>query len=165
MNIQNWIINHFIIKKRVGTIHIRRGDKGTNNMHNQKILNILNNKKLQKKCDKFIITSDDISEYSKYTEKIMKVNFSDDAKVRTLEDFFTYSHCKIIVQSIVDSGKYGGWNGFSCVPFQLGLALYPDNPPILISLSEEKENTRMTYAKQWANRPLFNVKHYPLTFN
>ena len=153
-----------IIKKRLGIIHIRRGDKGTNNNHNQKIINILNNKELQKICDNFIITCDNISDYSKYSGKFMKVNFSDDVKVRTLEEFFTYSHCKIIIQSVVEPGLMGGWSGFSYVPFQLGLALYPDNPPILISLSEEKENTRLTNAKEYANRPLFNVLHYPLIF-
>ena len=92
----------------------------------------------------------------------MKVNFSDDTKVRTLQEFFIYPHCKIIVQSIVELGTYGGWSGFSYVPFQLGLALYPQNPPILISLSEDKENTRLTYARKYANRPLLNILHYPL---
>jgi len=153
-----------IIKNRFGIIHIRRGDKGKNNNHNHKIINVLNNKDAQKICEKFIITSDDISEYLKYSGNIIKVNYSDDDKVRTLEEFFTYSHCKIIVQSIVEPGTYGGWSGFSYVPFQLGLALYPDDPPILISLSEEHENTRLTYAKKYSNRPLFNVFHYPLTF-
>jgi len=149
-----------IINKRLGIIHIRRGDKGTNNNHNQKIINILNNRELIKICDKFIITSDDSSEYSKYCENHEKINFSDDSKVRTLEEFFIYSHCKIIVQSIIEPGTYGGWSAFSYVPFQLGLAQYPNNPPILITLSEEKENTRLTYARKYANRPLFNILHY-----
>lgn len=151
-----------IIKERPGILHIRRGDKGTNNTHNHKIINILNNPKIQKKCSKIIITSDDISEYSKYAEQLTKVSFSDNIKIRTLEEFFTYSHCKIIVQSIIEPGTYGGWSSFSYIPFQLGLALYPDNPPILISLSEESENTRLTYAKQYVNMPLFNVVHFPI---
>ena len=156
-----------IIENRPGIIHIRRGDKAINNNinHDNKINNILNNNRVQKICDKFIITSDDPSEYSKYVKNVVNINYSTDPKIRTLEEFFICSHCKIIVQSIIQLGPSGGWSGFSYIPFQLGLALYPNDPPILISLSEEKENTCLTKAKQYANRPLFNIVHYPLSLS
>lgn len=156
-----------IITTRPGIIHIRRDDKGCALNHTPKIINLLNDPRILKICQKFIITTDDSREIAQFNDnKIIKVEFSENIKIRTLEEFFVYSHCKIIIQSVGSSGKgaevgsWGGWSGFSYIPFQLGLTLYPNDPPIFISLSEESENTRLTCARKYADRPLFNVLHY-----
>lgn len=157
-----------LYKSRPVILHMRRGDKTKKKRerHNDRIKNIFNNEKIKQVCDNIIVTTRNNKDIKwvedNFINSILKVNFSEDVKIRTLEEFFFYSHCKIIFQSVVQSGKIGGWSCFSYVPFQLGLALYPNDPPILISLSEEKENTRMTFAKKYVKRNLFNIYHWPI---
>ena len=64
-----------------------------------------------------------------------------------------------------DREKYGGWSGFSYVPFQLGLAEYSDDKPKLISCNTDKENGRFTFAKKYVGRPLFNIFTYDTIIN
>jgi len=150
------------IKVRPSIIHLRRGDKGSNNHHKQRLVKLLTDDKIKTICKNYVVTSDENIHIDGYdiSDIIIKPDFSNDIKIRTLEEFFFYSHCKVIIQSVVELGNYGGWTGFSYVPFQLGMALYPDSPPILISLSHDNEQTRFTCARFYAKRNLTNVIMY-----
>lgn len=154
-----------IYKERPCIIHLRRGDKGTNNTHDERIINVYN--KYKKDNPNWVITTDgDIPQIIKnHIPNIIIPQFSTDYKVRTLEEFFLYSHAKIIIQSVVEPGKYGGWSGFSYIPFLLGLSLYENNQPLLVSMSDDKENTRLTYMKEYAECNLYNVIMYNIVFS
>lgn len=156
-----------IYKERPCIIHLRRGDKGSNDRHNQRIVNVYN--KYKNDHPNWVITTDgNIPQIIRDNiPNIIIPEFSTDNRVRTLEEFFLYSHAKIILQSIVEPGKYGGWSGFSYIPFLLGLSLYENkellhqyNQPLLISMSDDKENTILTYMKEYAERNLYNVIMY-----
>tara|TARA_B110000971_G_scaffold179457_1_gene185704 strand:+ start:1914 stop:2732 length:819 start_codon:yes stop_codon:yes gene_type:complete len=156
-----------IYKERPCIIHLRRGDKGSNDAHNERIVNVYN--KYKNDHPNWVITTDgNIPQIIRDNiPNIIIPEFSTDNRVRTLEEFFLYSHAKIILQSIGQTGKWGGWSGFSYIPFLLGLSLYENNEqihqynqPILISMSDDKENTRLTYMKEYAKCNLYNVVMY-----
>ena len=147
---------------RQGIIHLRRGDKENNTNHNDKIINLVN--KYNNKVSNWIITSD--SEIPKNLIKkipnIIYPKWSSDNKIRTLEEFFAYSYSSIIIQSVnlQKDANWSGWAGYSYVAFQVGLSKFEENPPILISCNIDEENTRLTYAKQYAERELKNIFMY-----
>ena len=148
-----------IYKERPGIIHIRLGDKGIVN-HDSQIINIVNT--LKSKVNKWIITSDGkISDnLKKNINNIVYPDWSLDLKVRTLEEFFMYSHSSYIIQCVGQPGSYGGWSSFSYLPFLMGQSIYPDSPPVLISTRNNNEGTRLTSATQYASRKLNNVYMY-----
>lgn len=147
-----------IFNERPGIIHLRRGDKGQCYKHEERIINVVN--KVKYRFKNWIITSDDKEIPVKIINTIPKLiepNWSENIKIKTLEQFFSYSRCSIIIQSV---GSHCGWSGFSYVPFQLGLSIYQDLPGILISISEDIENTNLTKATKYAERDLFNIYMY-----
>ena len=148
-----------VIATRPGALHLRRGDKGTCSEHDNRIRRLITDPKMQHKCKAFIVLSDSQADRDKYAPD--QHCFSRDPKVAALEEFFTCAHCKIIVQSVVSNGQghYGGWSGFSYVPFQLGMAMYPDSPPWLVSMSESSGDSRLPHARRYAQRPLTHIVH------
>ena len=147
-------------KDRPGIIHMRRGDKGNNNIHADEIINIV--EKLKNNIQNWVITSDSpvSSKICDAIPNLLKPNWSDDIKIRTLEEFFSYSHSSIIIQSVGGLGNYGGWSGFSYVPFQLGLSIYKESPGKLISCSRDEQDTRLTHAKKYVENKLYNIFMY-----
>ena len=149
-----------IYNERPCIIHLRRGDKGTDDSHNNRIINIYD--KLKTTYKTWIITTDgDLPDIIRnHIPGIIIPHFSPDNKVKTLEEFFLYSHASVIIQSIIGHGIYCGWSGFSYIPFQLGLSLYQKEEPLLISMSDDIENTRLTHAREYATRELYNISMY-----
>lgn len=154
---------------RPGIIHIRRDDKAQEQMlqknailHTNEIITIIS--KFKDKIQDWVITSDVIipneiiKEYN--IPNLLEPKWSSDSKIKTLEQFFSYSHSKIIIQSVPGIGPPSGWSGFSYVPFQLGLSIYKDNLPILISCNDDSQNTRMTIASKYAEQKLLNIFMY-----
>ena len=165
MKVYNKICNQIEYKKdlprgwenRPNIIHIRRGDKkGNIDNHKERIQTIIN----KYKNEEWIITSDDDIYnhiYNLDIPNLIKPKWNKDNKIRTLEEFFYYKHCRKIIQSVIEKGKYGGWTGFSYVPFKLGQAKYNNDKPILFSCCKDEEKTRFTHAKSYANKPLENI--------
>ena len=153
---------------RLGMIHLRRGDKGSNienNIeHNNKIINLVN--KYNNQVSNWILTSDskipDI--LIQKVPNILYPTWSTDNTIRTLEEFFAYTYACVIIQSVNLQSNHAttwcGWAGYSYVAFQIGLAKFEKNTPILISCNEDSENTRLTYASQYAERELKNIFMY-----
>ena len=141
---------------RPGVIHLRRG---INVNHNDRILKLVN--KFETKVNNWIITSDsDIPEIIITSiPNIINPNWSDNYKIKTLEEFFLFTHASIIIQSVnlENDSHWSGWAGFSYVGFQIGLSIYNNPEPILISCNKDDENTRLTYAKKYAKRDLKNI--------
>ena len=154
------------INNRPGMIHLRRGDKGNNVNHNDKILNLVNK---YNTVTNWIITSD--SQIPNILiEKIPNIlypKWSTDNNIRTLEEFFAYSYSSIIIQSVnlQNDANGSGWAGYSYVAFQIGLSKFEENSPILISCNIDEENTRLTYAKKYAERELKNIYMYNNIFH
>jgi hypothetical protein len=154
----------FKINEDTGIIHIRRGDKGNNVSHTDKILNLVN--KYNNDVHGWIITSDEkiSEEISKNILNLISVNWSTDEKIKVLEEFFVYTQCSIIIQSVNfqknHPSTWSGWAGYSYVALQLGLSNSNKKLPILISCNNDDENTRMTYANKFAERKLFNIFMY-----
>lgn len=150
--------------KNIGIIHLRRGDKGNNTDHNKRILKLVNY--FDDKVNNWIITSDSkiSNNLINKINKLIYPKWSDDIRKKTLEIFFTFSHCSIIIQSVNlqknHNSTWSGWAGFSYIPFQLGLALNKNQLPILVSCNTDNENTRLTHAKKFAKRELFNIYMY-----
>lgn len=149
---------------RPGIIHLRRGDKGNNINHNNKILKLV--QKYTNNVNGWIITSDDKVPIELINEipNLLLPIWSENLKIRVLEEFFMYSHCSIIIQSVNlqqnHPSTWSGWCGFSYVAFQLGLSIYNNLQPILISCNTDNENTRFTYASQYAEKKLINIYMY-----
>jgi hypothetical protein len=151
------------IIERSGFIHLRRGDKGNNTDHNEKILKIVNK---FNKISSWIITSDSTIP-NQLLENIPNVIFpqwSSDEKIKTLEQFFAYTNASIIIQSVNfqkdHDASWCGWGGYSYVAFQIGLAKQIINLPILISCNVDQEQTRYTYAKKYIDKNLINIFMY-----
>jgi hypothetical protein len=147
---------------RPGIIHLRRGDKGNNIDHNERILKLV--EKINTKNWVIISDSEIPPILLNNVPFLLEPKWSSDPKVKTLEQFFFCSNCSIIIQSVNYQNEIGsewsGWCGFSYVAFQLGLAKYVDNPPKLISCNLDKDNTRFTYARKYTGIDLFNVFMY-----
>ena len=161
MKAYNKICNQIEYKKdlprgwenRPNIIHIRRGDKKRNiDNHKERIQTIIN----KYKNEEWIITSDD-DIYNLDIPNLIKPKWNKDNKIRTLEEFFYYKHCRKIIQSVLGKKMGGGWSGFSYVPFKLGQAKYNNDKPILFSCCKDEEKTRFTHAKSYANKPLENI--------
>ena len=152
------------IKNNTGIIHIRRGDKGNKTSHTDRIFNLIN--KYDNTICEWIITSDEKipEKIDKNISNLVSVNWSTDEKIKVLEQFFTYSKCSVIIQSVnlqtCHPSTWSGWAGFSYVAFQIGLANCSENIPILISCNTDDENTRLTHARKFAQRDLFNIYMY-----
>lgn len=151
-------------KERPGIIHLRRDDKGSNVDHNDRIINLVN--KYSSTIKKWIITSDSDIPLLLLNNipNLLYPKWSFDKKIKAIEEFFMYSHSSLIIQSVnfqkeIES-MWSGWTGFSYIGFQIGMANYPDNQPILISCNNDNENTRFTYAKKYAERELINIYMY-----
>jgi len=145
-------------QNRYSMIHTRRGDKKSDDtiQHIERIKNIA----CKFSDNKWIQTTDGSNEEYNITKKAYPC-WNVNPKIRALEEFFYYKHAKIIIQSVgCNKIKYGGWSGFSYVPFQLGLAEYQDNKPILISCNIDEENSRLTFAKKYVNKSLLNIFMY-----
>lgn len=146
-----------------GMIHLRRGDKGNNSCHTDKIINLVNK---YNKVSNWIITSDiEIpNTLINSIPNLLYPNWSSDIKVRTLEEFFAYTYSSVIIQSVNfqhdKESIWSGWGGYSYVAFQIGLSKFEENLPILISCNIDDENTRLTYARQYAERELKNIFMY-----
>jgi hypothetical protein len=152
------------INECYGIIHIRRGDKGNNVCHTDKIIKLVN--KFNQQVKNWIITSDENipQQLSTNIQNLFLPNWSTNDKIRVLEEFFTYSYCSIIIQSVNFQYNcetaWSGWAGYSYVAFQLGLSIYNIHPPILVSCNSNDENTRMTCAKNYCEKKLFNIYMY-----
>ena len=153
-----------VIENNFGIIHMRRGDKGNNNCNDKNIINLVN--KFNNKINRWIIISDDdISfELENKITKLLKIQWSNNDKIKVLEQFFICCKSNIIIQSVnyqnCDESTWSGWSGFSYVAFQIRCANNNLIQPMLISCNSDDQNTRLTYAKLYAGRQLRNIYMY-----
>ena len=130
--------------------------------HRVKIFNLIN----KYKNNNWLIISDNIisDELSNNIPNIIYPQWSEDEKIKCLEQFFACTYAPIIIQSVnfqtCHQSEWSGWSSYSYIAFQIGLSNFNDPVPKLISCNNDEENTRFTYAKKIAERNLINVFMY-----
>ena len=138
-----------ILPNNLTCVHIRRGDKSSNTKkteyHNKRLNDVFNKLNIQN----YVLCSEDANVIN--SKEPILIKLSNDNKIKTLEEFFILSKANKIIQSISDSGKYGGWTSFSYIASRIGdSVLYNCSP----------EGTRIYYMEDKIGKKLYNVFKY-----